>query len=470
MTKSRTALIISWLPEIHGFHGQKFLTGRSALSLPLVTVAVATVISFMVKNPVAAQSPAVPPVQQVPSQQVPAQQVPVQQVPAQQVPMQQVPVQQVPVQQAPVQQVPVQQVPLLQMPIQPKVPVGQVPVQPQVPVGQVQAPQSPAATVFDKTSPFAPPVTQQSLHLRGIAQSLQHAGWDPVSMVVYSYVVDHFVAQEGAQNQMQSVQLDAETSNALRAFHLDAYETGMLGEFKCIAMVHKVFKRGSRYIIVQGYEFQEPIGANAAYAYLRKGSTNVLTRGDGSSEDADSISFFQDTCFFRLTGTSLDDDESKEVITKLSDNIVTAIGRHAPPPAILTLMPVIDRVKGTEKVVLGPLTAGKIVSMPCLDALSIGRARAGAVADYQMFIPFRERLKLLCIDYGNDVLAEQMFNNYQSKLTELNKAGVTVAANRSFVFKQGKQFLFCELKSAGRVVVISGARKREASALLARSI
>src|SRR5262249_49686399 len=116
MAKTRTALIISWLPEIRGFHRHKFLTRRSALSLPLVPVAVATVMPFMVKNPVTAQGPAVPPVQ-VPVQ--PAQQVPVQQVPAQQVPVQQV--QELPVQQAPVQQVPVQpsqQVPTQQVPAQ----------------------------------------------------------------------------------------------------------------------------------------------------------------------------------------------------------------------------------------------------------------------------------------------------------------------------------------------------------------
>lgn len=356
----------------------------------------------------------------------------------------------------------------MQVPVR-QVPVSQAPEQ-QATQQTTTTPQTPAASVFDRTPPFAPPVAQQPLRLRSIVESLQHEGWDPVSLVVYSYVVDHFVPQEGGQNQMQSLRLEPETSNALRAFHLDAYETGMLGEFKCVAMVHKVFKRGSRFIIVQGYEFQEPIGANAAYAYLRKGSTTVVLRGDGSSEDADSISFFQDNCFFRLTGTSLDDDESKEVVTKLADNIVAGIGKHAPPPAILTLMPVIDRVRGSEKVVLGPLTAGKIVSMPCLDALNIGRARAGAVADYQMFSPWRERMRLLCIDYGNDLLAEQMYNSYQSKLSELNKAGVTVGANRSFVFKQNKQFLHCELKSGGRVVVISGARKREASALLARSI
>lgn len=400
-------------------HGQKFLARRSALSLPLIAVAMASVMPLLARNPVLAQVPVIQPsVQLAPVQQVPAQQTMV----------------------------------------------------PPPAVSENAIPQNAAATVFDRTAPFAAPVTQQSLRLRGIVESLQHAGWDPVSLVVYSYVVDHFVPQEGGQSQMQSLQLDAETSNALRAFHLDSYETGMLGEFKCIAMVHKVFKRGSRYIIVQGYEFREPIGANAAYAYLRKGSTNVVMRGDGSSEDPDSISFYQDNCFFRLTGTSLDDDESKEVITRLADSIAKGIGKHASPPAILTLMPVVDRVKGTEKVVLGPLTAGKIVSMPSLDSLSIGMARAAAVADYQTFVPYRERLKLLCIDYGSDMLAEQMYNSYQSKLSELNRAGVTLGANRSFVFKQNKQLLFCELKPGGRIVVISGARKRESSAMLARYI
>jgi hypothetical protein len=308
------------------------------------------------------------------------------------------------------------------------------------------------------------------MRLRLILASLAHDGWEPISTMVYGYQQDHLVAQDLRQNQTPAVQLDPETSQALRAFHLDAYESGMLGEFKCVAMVHKVFKRGNRFIIVQGYEFQQPIGANAAYTYLRKGSTTVVTRGDGSSEDADSISFFQDNCFFRLTGTSLDDDESKEVITKLAGNVAAKIGKHAPPPAILSSLPVIDRVKGSEKVVLGPLTAGKLVSVPSIDALSIGSANAAAIADYQVFIPWRERMKLLCIDYGNEALAEQMFNHYQSKLTELNKAGVTVAAGRTFVFKQNKQFLFCELKPGGRIVVISGARKRESPALLARSM
>jgi hypothetical protein len=244
----------------------------------------------------------------------------------------------------------------------------------------------------------------------------------------------------------------------------------ILDEFACKAISQKVFKRGSRYITVNAFEFAESEGANAGYDLLRKGSTTVVKRGDGSSEDGDSISFWQDKYLFVISGSSEDDDESKEVITKFANNLSKIAITHAQPPAVLSRIPVIDRIKGSEKIVMGPLSAGKYFPAPDIAGLSVDAARSAVVADYQILYPNRERLKLLYIDYGDPKIAEGVYNSYQARLEQLHSSEEDWPEQQRVLFKLNKIYLMMQVKQPGRLVVIYGARKSRSPMLLAGQI
>jgi len=303
-------------------------------------------------------------------------------------------------------------------------------------------------------------------NLPAMLKGLKHAGWDLVGQETYQiegvklFLTSRLEPGKSADQPAEAVALSLPVSGN---------ETAILDEFSCIALGQKVFKRGNRFITVKAFEFAKSDGANAGYDLLRKGSTTVVKRGDGSSEDADNISFWQDKFLFVLSGTSEDDDESKEVITKFAQNLSTLAITHAQPPAILSRLPVIDRVKGSEKIVMGPVSASRYFPAPELGALLIDEARAAAVADYQMLQPARERMKLLYVDYGDAGKAQTAFNAFSDSLSQLHEPEKNQEAGK-LLFKLNKTFLMCQLRQPGKLIVITGARKSKSPIILARQI
>lgn len=320
-------------------------------------------------------------------------------------------------------------------------------------------------------------------------RTISNSGWEDLGLKTYRIADGRLLSVDavgvGVNNPSQSKGLtpangagfNSQSTSDNSAARIDSFglpvngsDVAILEEFDCRAISQKVFKRGNRYITIKAFEFRESDGANAGYDLLRKGSTTVVKRGDGSSEDGDSISFWQDKYLFVLSGTSPDDDESKEVITKFAQDLSKIALTHAQPPAILSRLPVIDRVKGSEKIVMGPASATKYFPAPELAVLSIDTARAAAVADYQILQPARERLKLLYIDYGDPKLAEEAFNAYHLQLEQLHPAEEYWPEIPRVLFKLNKVFLTAGLKSNGRLFVIYGARKARSSMLLSGQI
>ena len=310
---------------------------------------------------------------------------------------------------------------------------------------------------------------------RRIVNSAGHVGWEPLS--TSSYLVDSskliplddFGKPISAESHLKgSAPLQVPELRG-HLYPLEYGEIPILHELECKLSVQRIFKRGNRYILLQAFDFGTPLGANAGYNYLRNGSTNVVKKGDGSSEDSESISFWQDNYFFRLIATSKEDDESKEVMTDLADQLSRLVGSHASLPPMLSSLPVIDRVKGSEKIVLGPKLASRYLTIPFLYELQIENSKGAALADYQMFNPHRERLKLLCVKFDDPKKAFKVFEKYFNSLRNLHKpAKLEVGPPPQFLFKLNKTFLFCELKGDGRLVIISGARKAVSPYLLSR--
>lgn len=320
--------------------------------------------------------------------------------------------------------------------------------------GPRQARQAPAAPPKAASRPI-------TSTLPGMLKGLNHQGWEDLGCQTFRIVDGKLIPFDSSSH----------SQNASQSFILPVggNEVLILEECTCQSLAQKVFKRGGRFITVKAFEFEKSIGANAGYDLLRKGSTTVVKRGDGSSEDSDSISFWQDKFLFVIAGTAEDDDEAKEVITKFAQRLSALAITHAQPPVILNKLPVIDRVRGTEKVVMGPISAARYFPAPELGALFLDTARAAAVADYQMLQPFRERLKLLYIDYGDDTQAQRAFSSFAESLSELHDPEKDQEDGR-LLYKVNKTFLFCELRPQGRVILITGARKAKSPVILARQI
>jgi hypothetical protein len=243
--------------------------------------------------------------------------------------------------------------------------------------------------------------------------------------------------------------------------HLEA-----LREFRCKTSISKWFQRGQRRCYATVYIFDGPVGAYGAYTALRKGATTVVTRGDGSSEDDQSISFWQGDCYVNLYTTAEDDDEAKDLLRSVADRVASAIQTHAPVPRIVTGLPQLDRVNGSEKVIMGPVVARQQFPAPYVSLLMIDKSLAAASADYQFGQPTRERLKLLVVDYGNKPLAQSIYNQYVLNL-EASHDGQT--SDTQSLFKLQGTYMLCQLRG-NRMAIITGARRRGSPMMLARQI
>lgn len=242
--------------------------------------------------------------------------------------------------------------------------------------------------------------------------------------------------------------------------------SSMLSEFHCTNIVGKALQRGQRRVLVQAYRFDSPLGAYGAYSTMREGASTVVTRGDASSEDDQSISFWQDNYFIRLSTTSQDDEESKDLLRVLADKISASIANHAQLPQLISRLPNLDRIDGTEKLVMGPIAARKATPLPLIGLLSLEKSQGAASADYHFTDPNPERMKLLLVNYGDGPLAASVYRNYTQSLSENHKGEILATSS---MFKVSNYYLFCQLRGE-RMCIISGARKRVSPYMLMRQL
>lgn len=260
---------------------------------------------------------------------------------------------------------------------------------------------------------------------------------------------------------------DAIPANQL--FGLESHTYDILAEFGVRKCFKRTYQRGQRFIYAVVYFFGSAEGAYGAYNYLRQGSSTIVVRGAGSSEDDQSISFWKGQSFVRLIQTSEEDEESKEALRSIAKVLEASIPASSLPPLVLNQLPVVDRVNGTEKLVMGPSSGRKFFPAPYIGSLSLERARAAVTADYRFQMP-PERLKLLVVDYGNVSLAGSVYESYRSNLdAEHDTKNVSDANTPTGIVKLDNGYMLVQLRGA-RIFVIMGARKRVSPLMLARQI
>lgn len=251
----------------------------------------------------------------------------------------------------------------------------------------------------------------------------------------------------------------------------DGLKATILQEFGLKSFTRKSLQRGQRYIHIDVYEFANNDGAFAAYSFLRRGATTVVLRGDATSEDDDSISFVQGKTFISIYGTSGDDEESKDVIRRCATKIAKGIVESGAPPYILSTMPQLEFLHGSEKIVMGPASARRFCPAPYLNSLDFKQFKLACVADYQMREPVKERVKLLLVDYGgNAKAAAASYQSYISALCQSRDENPDLRlAQDSNQFRNGATFTEIQLHGS-RIFMVTGARKKYSAELLLRQI
>ncbi len=307
-------------------------------------------------------------------------------------------------------------------------------------------------------------------------QSINPSGWNPGPTKIFMPGIES-VSDTITRSQLQSPPSPEEDAlqkavSAAPQFlpfeqlttEVDGQRVAILKEFRCYSVYTKNFKRGQRVITARVYEFSNPESAYGAYSMLRQGATTVVRRGDASSEDDQGISFWQGRTFVSIYGTSLDDDESKEVVRSMADKFSRVLQEHAALPQILDQIPRLNIVKGSEHIVMGTLSARKFSPAPYLNYLDFSHAVAAATADYQ--IP-PDRLKLLYVDFQYPGYASAAYRAYAQNFEGRSVPIEEPLIGETVMYKSGGTFILCQ-QVGERLAIISGAKKKQSAATLAR--
>jgi hypothetical protein len=245
---------------------------------------------------------------------------------------------------------------------------------------------------------------------------------------------------------------------------------GLILEFGGQEYAQRIFSRGQRRIIITVYRFASPDGAFGAYLTLRQGSSTTIRQGDATSQDDRSVSFWKDVYFVSIVGTSEDDDESLALVTGFAKTLAPNIKTSTAQPYMLTRLPLMERVQGSEKIIMGQLAAHRVFPAPYLSALLKEKIVEGAVADYKMQYPDRERVRLMLAQFSSPESASRAYNAYLLEVEAQHQPqpadGYLPQAN---VFKISGSFILCQLKG-NEVLLITGARKKGSLTSLARQI
>ena len=240
----------------------------------------------------------------------------------------------------------------------------------------------------------------------------------------------------------------------------------LLMEFGCTDVVTRRFRRGNRFCVVQIYRFAKSNGAYGAYTIFREGSSTVVLRGQASSEDDTCISFWKGNVLAKLTTTTEDDEEAKDALGKLADQLVGKIEETASTPLVIKALPSFEKIGGSEKYFMGAEGAHRYINVPFIETLQINQSEGAGHADYQFAAPMAERLGLLVVDYKSSAQARTVFQAYVDNIVSMSNKVLQRSATEALC-KVSDSFLLCT-NSGRRVYVVSGARRRFAPAVLAR--
>lgn len=280
--------------------------------------------------------------------------------------------------------------------------------------------------------------------------SLSVPGWEAASSLGFVRAAGGIVTPDG--------------TNVSDAGH---QSSSVLLEYGCTDVVTRRFRRGQRACDLAIYRFVGADNAYAAYSNMRQGATTVVVRGEASSEDDAAITFVKGNVFCSLTTSSQDDSEAKDALTRLANDLVGRLGEtNKAGLVLLHRLPVLDRVSGSEKMFAGPISLRRYTYIPFMSALSLEHCRSIVSADYAFAPPLSERLRLFIIEYGDSARAKAAIGELA---TQAASDKVIEEYDERVYVKTRETYVLAQLMGS-RLAVITGARKKFASPILARQL
>lgn len=284
-----------------------------------------------------------------------------------------------------------------------------------------------------------------------LLNSLSEPGWEAQTATAFNSEKNRILSADGKEAQ-----------------EIAGKPASIILEYGCLDGVSKQFHRGHRYCAITLLRFSTTDGAYGAYSTLREGSSTVVVRGQGSSEEQNSISFFSGNCVVFLSTTASDDDEAKEMLGHLADRIAPLLQGSSNAPRIVSALPHYERVKGSEKFFMGSRATQHYTNLPFVESLSLDQSSGIAYAEYKYASPISERLRLLLSEYHNEQSAKNAFNSFVANMSAYGKK-TSKHNDNQVVCKLADSYLMCGL-SGVKVYVISGARKAASTNILSRDL
>ena len=269
---------------------------------------------------------------------------------------------------------------------------------------------------------------------------------------------------EGLEAQKFSLSKNLLVNSAGKAVEeVQGKPASVLIEYGCTEVASRRFQNKQHNCEASLFRFASPSGAYGSYTTLRGGSSTIVVRGQASSEDDGSISFYSGNALVCLRAAE-DDDEAKGILGLLADQIGPYLSGGPPVPELVLSLPRLNRLSGSEKFFMGFQSANRYCNIPFLSDLLSDQARQAVSADYLYPRPRSDRLKLFLAEYNNQAGAQKAFDSCANSISSSYRKMLDKSNNQIFC-KMSDSYLMCGTKGL-RVWIIAGAKRASSPGVL----
>jgi hypothetical protein len=189
-------------------------------------------------------------------------------------------------------------------------------------------------------------------------------------------------------------------------------EAEMYREYGVMKFLAQVFGKGTVEIKVEIAEMVDEISAYGIHSFYRPSNFNLIEIGDEGIISSNQISFWQYRYYCKITAFGRN-GELMTTSTHLAKEISSRIAGRAKVPEIITLLPVKDRIKGTEKIIKGMLALNNQYYLFQEDLFGFKAKAVGACAEYGK--P-EKKIRLFIVEYPSTDEAHTAFKRIQNEL------------------------------------------------------
>ncbi len=236
-------------------------------------------------------------------------------------------------------------------------------------------------------------------------------------------------------------------------------------------------------INMEVYKCKNVFSARTLFSILKHGSTNTFTQGNISCEDDLGMWLCLDNFFIIIKTSNIEDETEKKAVVNLASQISKLTVSQTDSPYILGRLPSFGKIDGSEKLINGEESARYIYKIPLFDDLKLANFLTGAVCDYRMEEPYKERLKVMLLKFKDHDSASVVFDEYVASLDhsdsikkirqkidhEYEMSSPSTDKSYPQIYKIQNRFMLCQTGDK-YFLVIKNARKPESLLELARSI